>query len=327
MKKRRFSRDDNSLLIMAINSKWQFSAILAFCFFVFAYIVIPNFGSKSAIIPMVIMAFKPFIVLFGGVFVLIAIFNYFRQSKSASNASNQTRRAIVRNVPHAASKVVPFRRKPGSEESEPHVFDDWSKIDTKLSNPSISGLSNTTQRPMSWSIELLQKIEWKLFEDLSAAYFKEKGIRAELTKLGADGGIDIKLFEDDSGKPTSLVQCKAWNTKLVGVKPIREHLGVMTSENAKGLFMATGAYTQEATEFAKANGIMLIDGKNFLAMIQQLSADAQQRLLDCATVGDYTTPSCPSCGIKLLRRSSIKGDFWGCSNYPRCRQMLHVKVE
>ncbi len=28
---------------------------------------------------------------------------------------------------------------------------------------------------------------------------------------------------------------------------------------------------------------------------------------------------CPLCGGKLVRRSGKYGDFWGCSNYPKCR--------
>ncbi|HEX5338845.1 MAG TPA: topoisomerase DNA-binding C4 zinc finger domain-containing protein, partial [Gallionella sp.] len=93
----------------------------------------------------------------------------------------------------------------------------------------------------------------------------------------------------------------------------------------KGFFMASGAYTDEATAFANANGITLIDGNMFLRMIQRLPDDAQQRLLDLATYGDYTTPSCPSCGVKMVKRSGKRGEFWGCKNFPRCRQMLHVK--
>lgn len=203
------------------------------------------------------------------------------------------------------------------------MTDDRSKADTQGSSVE---QATEEQRPSAWSIDLLQQIEWKLFEDVSAAYYNEKGIRAELTKLGADGGIDIKLFQDDSGRPTSLVQCKAWNTKLVGVKAVREFLGVMSSEKiAHGVFMASGAYSPDAIEFANANGITLIDGKMFLEMIQRLPADAQQRLLDLATRGDYTTPSCPSCGVKMLRRTGKYGDFWGCLNHPRCPQTLTIK--
>jgi restriction system protein len=145
------------------------------------------------------------------------------------------------------------------------------------------------------------------------------------TSLGADGGIDIKLFQDDSEVPTAIVQCKAWNSKLVGVKPIREFLGVMSHEKiSKGFFMASGVYSDDAKEIANANGITLINGVMFLAMIKHLSEDAQLRLLSLVTSGEFTTPSCPSCGIKLVRRTSKRGDFWGCQNYPKCRQMLNM---
>jgi restriction system protein len=188
------------------------------------------------------------------------------------------------------------------------------------------GTQNVPAKPTDWSLDLLQQIEWKVFEDLSAAYYKEKGIRAELTKLGADGGIDIKLFQDESGKPTSLVQCKAWNSQLVGVKAIREFLGVITHEKvAKGFFMASKGFTPDAVEIAKANRIILVDGYMFLTMIKRLPVDAQQRLLVLATQGDYKTPSCPSCGIKMIRREGKRGAFWGCRNYPKCRQILHAK--
>lgn len=215
------------------------------------------------------------------------------------------------------------------------VFFAFFSLLKKRNSPKSSALKNPLGQTASaaknqsqnvWSIELLQQIEWKLFEDLSAAFYQEKGIRAELTKLGADGGIDIKLFQDDSGKPTSLVQCKAWNSKQVGVKEIREFLGVMTHEKiAKGFYMASGIYSIDAKEFAKSNGITLIDGVMLLAMITRLPNDAQKRLLDLVTEGDYTIPTCPSCGVKMLKRQGKHGEFWGCQNYPKCRQIMVVK--
>jgi len=168
------------------------------------------------------------------------------------------------------------------------------------------------ERPGDWSLKLIQDIEWKKFEELSTAYYIEKGIKAEATSLGADGGIDIKLYQDDSGNPTSIVQCKAWNTRFVGVKEIREFLGVMSHEKiAKGFYMASGKYSDDAKEIAKANRITMITGEMLLMMIKRLPDDAQKRLLDQATEGDYTTPSCPSCGSKMIKRSGKRGEFWG----------------
>lgn len=51
-----------------------------------------------------------------------------------------------------------------------------------------------------------------MIEKLCVGYFNEKGIRAASTDLGADGGIDIKLYQDNTGKPTSIAKCKAWGS-------------------------------------------------------------------------------------------------------------------
>jgi restriction system protein len=61
-----------------------------------------------------------------------------------------------------------------------------------------------------------------------------------------------------------------------------------------------------------------------MGMIQKLPAEAQQRLLAVATEGEFTTPTSPSCGIKMVWRKSERGDFWGCRHYPRRKQVFHV---
>lgn len=121
------------------------------------------------------------------------------------------------------------------------------------------------------------------------------------------------------------MQCKAWGERFVGVKPIRELLGVMTHEKiGKAFFMASGSYSDEAKIVANANRITLIDGSMLLTMIQRLPADKCEALLSFATAGDYLTPTCPSCGVKMKVVVGTDGrpDFWGCRNYPRCRQKL-----
>jgi hypothetical protein len=50
-----------------------------------------------------------------------------------------------------------------------------------------------------WSISLLRSLDWKVFEDLCVGFFRELGLRAEPTPLGADGGVDIWLFPGGEG--------------------------------------------------------------------------------------------------------------------------------
>jgi restriction system protein len=169
-------------------------------------------------------------------------------------------------------------------------------------------------------MEVLRELEWKRFEILCGAYYAKRGFRVETIACGADGGIDAKLYYGQIKEPVGLVQCKAWSNRLVGVKPIRELLGVMVHNKvAKGIFHATGTFTNEALEFAGANKIQLIGGEDLISNIRTLADTAQQELLALAVEGDYKTPTCPSCAVKMRRISSKRGDFWGCTNYPRCK--------
>ncbi|MBW7895191.1 MAG: restriction endonuclease [Opitutaceae bacterium] len=172
--------------------------------------------------------------------------------------------------------------------------------------------------------DLLDQLEWRRFEDLVCLYYRALGQRAELTGIGADGGVDIKLYTANAILPTTYVQCKAWGSRDVDVKPIRELFGVMSADRVlEGLFITTGRYTASAMAFARGNGIQLISGADFIRMFSGLPIEQQIPILTEVTSGDFTTPSCPSCNIKLVLRS--EGKFWGCRNYPRCKTRIYVR--
>jgi len=177
-----------------------------------------------------------------------------------------------------------------------------------------------------WTLELLKKLEWKRFEDLVAAYVRELGQQARTTRIGPDGGVDVEILDPATREVVMLVQCKAWDAYKVGVKPLRELFGVMAAAKIKeGGFFTTGEFTSEAKEFARENHLDAVDGLELISRIKQLPPESQKRLLECATEGDYTTPSCPSCGVKMISRVAGKGrsegsSFWGCRNYPRCKR-------
>ncbi len=176
-----------------------------------------------------------------------------------------------------------------------------------------------------WNLELLRTIEWHRFEQLCAKYFEALGLRAELTPFGADGGVDIHLFAPGSNIPGTLVQCKAWRNTKVGVAEVRELYGVMAAEKVpEGCFVTTGTFTNDAVAFAEGKALRLLDGKAIIDSICGLSRETQSALLAIATTGDFVTPTCASCGIKMVKRErkSDKSDFWGCSNYPGCRNTI-----
>ena len=166
---------------------------------------------------------------------------------------------------------------------------------------------------------------------LVTSYFNNTGTRAKRSRVGADGGVDIYLYRDGEGHPFSCIQCKAWHVYKVGVKPVRELFGVMAADEIKeGYFATTGEFTPEAIRFVAGKALRLMTGETIVEMVNALPADRCQALLREITEGDYTTPTCPRCDVKMVRRSGENGEFWGCPNFknrPSCRQTFKIREE
>jgi restriction system protein len=209
----------------------------------------------------------------------------------------------------------------------PPALDSLDRVFEQRHTPS----TTDDPKPTEWTVGLIRTLEWKRFEDLCANYFKAKGHRAEVTKHGADGGIDILLYGvSNPDKALGIIQCKSWKERVVGVGPIRELFGVMTDAGCPlGIFVTISGYSKEAQAFAEGKHIKLLDAQKLLDLIRSLPVQKQAELLKSSTFGDYKTPSCPSCGIKLVLRTASKGSnkgsrFWGCQNYPRCRYTMRA---
>ena len=174
-----------------------------------------------------------------------------------------------------------------------------------------------------WSLELLRRLEWRRFEELCTAYYEALGLTTTQARSGTDGGADIGLVAGGADKPSSVLQCKGWSVHTVGIKPVRELRAAMAAAGVpQGVLVACGTFTSEAKEFSRGENIELIDGTELLRKIGALDPEQEQALLKLATAGDFSTPTCPACGIKMTARtSSTEGrKFWGCLNYPRCKR-------
>ena len=181
-----------------------------------------------------------------------------------------------------------------------------------------------------WSLGLLRKLEWKRFEEVVAEYFRLGGYKAETTPLGKDGGVDIIVYDKVVQQPFSIVQCKAWNTYKVKLNEVRELLGAVAAHKVKqGIFITTSTFTEDARQFGKKNGLVLIDGEGFLKEIKELSEEAEGRLLEFAIEGDYWIPICPKCGIKMEeKKNRMSGKkFWGCTRFPKCRGVIKMSKQ
>lgn len=279
---------------------WQALLVLSVMVYAAGAWLIPALAGSSSILKPLVQAIRSLVWIPAAGLVLLALISFAIGRKSR----------LLSSIASDGEPVPPA----------PWVNSEASELD-KAWDASIQRFKPAMASAHEWSLELLRELEWKRFEMVCAAYYQTQGFRVEVIRCGADGGIDAKLYRGDDSTPGAILQCKAWNTQQVGVKPVRELLGVMVHNNvANGIFLATGTFTKEAVEFARCNPIELVSGGQFVSKVKLLSPADSESLLKIATDGDYITPTCPSCGIKMVSRSGSRGRFWGCINYPRCRQ-------
>jgi restriction system protein len=174
-----------------------------------------------------------------------------------------------------------------------------------------------------WSLELLRHLEWRRFEELCTAYFEALGFTASVTRSRADGAADIALHIEGADAPTVLAHCKAWSAYPIGIKTLRELAAAMVPAGVgEAVLVTSGRFAQPTVEFAAKHHIELIDGARLLSEFAGLDPEKALALLKLATKGDFLTPTCPACSIKMIsRKSTDEGRaFWGCVNYPSCKQ-------
>ena len=168
-------------------------------------------------------------------------------------------------------------------------------------------------------IESIRALPWKRFEELLGEAYRRQGFTVfENPGKGTDGGIDLTIKR---GSETYLVQCKHWKTYKVGVKVVREMLGLVTAHGAAGAIVVTsGVFTKEAAAFASAQSVELVDGDGLVRLI----GGVQARPAMVAPTPVSAARICPRCGKDLVLRQAKRGpnaggQFWGCSGYPNCR--------
>lgn len=118
-------------------------------------------------------------------------------------------------------------------------------------------------------INSLSQMSWQQFEQLTGEAFRRQGYAVGETGLGgADGGIDLILRKNGQ---TTLVQCKQWRSRQIGVSVVREMYGVLMHEGAHAVkIVALGSYTSDASRFTEGKPIELIHGEELIATVRSL---------------------------------------------------------
>jgi Restriction endonuclease len=223
---------------------------------------------------------------------------------------------IADEEPDAATRALADAEETGVETEEPFEVETVIREPARLKLPPFR---------MSWRLELLQVVEWKRFADIVAAYLRELGNDAQVTRIGADGVVDITVLDRTTGRREKLVRCRPWDIETAGIEPVWEFSEELdtSGEVSEGAFFIAGDYSQEARIFARDINLDLVDGRDFLDRILRLPPSSQAALYAVAIAGDNITPTCPNCSTKMVLRVAGRGldrgrNYWSCRNHPRC---------
>ncbi|MHA6484448.1 restriction endonuclease [Paenibacillus sp. strain BS8-2] len=178
----------------------------------------------------------------------------------------------------------------------------------------------------------IDKMGWREFEIYLGHLFRMHGYTAEVTQAAGDYGADLVIKKDGN---KIVVQAKHY-AKNVGLKAVQEIRTAMDHYGASAAWVVTNRdYTQQAYTLAKSNGVVLVNREQLIEMILAVNPNQSSRSKSPARVEPVPAPvpvapvaaaleepddfECPKCGYLLVKRKGTRGEFYGCSNFPKCR--------
>lgn len=166
-------------------------------------------------------------------------------------------------------------------------------------------------RYINSNIETVDKMTGEEFEEFLKAHFEKLGYKAKLTAKTGDYGADIVL--DKSGSRI-VVQAKRWINK-VGIEAVQQIIGAKAYYKADKCIVITNNYfTPNAVNLAASNNsVELLDRKKLINIMSknnlQINNEGaiRKRII------------CSKCGAEMVLKQGQYGGFYGCSNYPKCK--------
>lgn len=286
---------------------WWFNLVLAAVAYVVLKWLLPDILLSHAL-PDLANASQHLAGLAVGTFVFLAGFIFMKQRDArigpSSDAEAESRRRMLRTKVGAESAV-----------STEGKSVDARQVDVRP-DAMLGG------KTPEWSLELLRSLEWKRLEDLACGFYTQLGFRTRTLRHGADAYPIIELYWGEATQAIALIHCEKNGVACVEADAVRElHTAMLDRGIGKGVLLTSLDLSNEAYALAAESNIELINGRALLDKIRRLLPTLQREMLLAALEGDYLTPSCNFCGVKMTRRSTVHGDSWSCPN-PRCGEAL-----
>jgi restriction system protein len=168
-------------------------------------------------------------------------------------------------------------------------------------------------------IGIIDKMDGLQFEQYLRLLFEEHGYKATVTPSSCDYGADLVIIKD--GVKT-VVQAKRYKG-VVGIKAIQEIIGAKNYYNAnKAMVVTNSKFSPAASNLAKVGFVELIDRSELIKMLSEFNEAGAKT--DPEEIRNSSAPVCDKCHAPMIKRTGKRGDFYGCKNFPRCKETRPV---
>lgn len=243
---------------------WLIAAVFAVVAFIASFVAVPVLAVRNADIAASSVIIKSVLVAIGALSAVIALIRIIKLRRTRADELPPSALDTVLVLPSTSDPTVLAANR---------GWKDVARVRAKRREMPVI-------KPSKWSLELIQSLGRKNFENLCCAYYSEKGLRSEVM---ADDIAGIGLFQTNAHSPDAIMQCIAESAVRIEVQHLHVLKDAMSRGNVdKGFCMTSGNFSDEAKNFCSANRIVAVDGKLFLAMIGRLHAEARLRLLNIA---------------------------------------------
>lgn len=180
--------------------------------------------------------------------------------------------------------------------------------------------ANYNKKIKASGITDIDKMSGTKFEYFLKLFFKQQGYGVQETKVTGDYGADLILRKDAR---KIIVQAKRYKNR-VGLKAVQETVSAIAYYGAsEGWVVTNSEFTGSAIELAKANNIRLIERNELIQLMLQLNSDQHNDLAKKTQAKDLKE-RCKRCGSELVLQNSRRGQFYGCSKFPKCKYAKKV---
>lgn len=137
-----------------------------------------------------------------------------------------------------------------------------------------------------------------------------------MTRSAGDYGADLVIEKDGV---RTVVQAKCYS-KNVGIDAVQQVQASKAHYKAAQAWVVTNrGFTEAAKTLAHSNGVNLVDRELLINMILTINPGQKPNTAEVAATTEKNEKPCPRCGKPLILRKGPRGEFYGCSAFPKCR--------